>query len=128
MSVNFDNSELEAFSAELGRTADEVRGAARGVVSERAEALTDRMRNDMAASASFGHLAGSISFDMLDDLTAEIGPVKRYTGRREAPRRGANIAYFGTWKGGGSVDLDGAIDAERPQFEKAVLDAMRDLL
>lgn len=84
--------------------------------------IKDDLQAQMGASASFGHLAGGISFDMADDFEAEIGPHKVRTGRLEAPRRGANIAYFGTSKGGGSVeDPEHALDREVPKFEDELL-------
>jgi hypothetical protein len=66
-----------------------------------------------------------VNYDLETDggeLVAEIGPDKDLSGNL------ANIAYFGTWKGGGTVpDPVGALEAEAPNFEKALGDLVEEL-
>lgn len=96
------------------------------VVEKGAVNVKEDLRAKMAASHSFGHLARGITYDMRREpgaIIAEIGPTKVKKGLKKAPRRGANIAYFGTSKGGGSVeDPQGALDREAPRFEQALVD------
>ena len=58
-----------------------------------------------------------ISYDMKDDFEAWIGPNKG------GPGAGANIAYFGTSRGGGTVeDPEETMERELPAFEEHLAD------
>lgn len=130
-----DTSQLRAFAMELEAKSADTTKQVRSVIEKGANNIKKQLRSEMGASGSFGHLARGITYDITagGDLggtvvEAEIGMVKKFTGEKKAPRRGANIAYFGTSKGGGSVaDPRGALDAEIPAVEKWLLDVAGDL-
>ena len=125
--ISVDTSEVRAAVADMSGVDGRLRPNVSSSVLKGAINVQDDLRAQMGGSASFGHLAGGISFDMVDDFEAEIGPHKSHTGAKEAPRRGANIAYFGTSKGGGSVeDPEEALNREIPKFEEALADIAAD--
>lgn len=94
------------------------------VMKKGAQNLKEDMVSDARSSTHFKGMAGSISYDQTNGLRTisyEVGPDK--------DRRGGalgNIYYFGTSRGGGSGDLDGPVDRERPRLEKALLDLADD--
>ena len=127
MAVTFEGGELRTFVADLERTPRDVTGRLRAVVEKGAHNIMTQHREEMGASRAFGQIARFITYDIREGVSgveAEIGPVKGGWGSL------ANIAYFGTWKGGGGVkDPAGALEAEAPRFmaalEKAVTEALR---
>ena len=125
--VSVDTSEVRALIADMPGVDGRLRPNVSSVVKKGAINVQNDLRAKMGGSGSFGHLAGGISFDMVDDFEAEIGPHKAGHGKKEAPRRGANIAYFGTSKGGGSVeDPEEALNRELPAFEEHLADIAAD--
>ena len=124
--ISVDTSEVRALIADMTGVDARLRPNVSSTVMKGAINVQNDLRSKMSGSASFGHLAGGISFDMVDDFEAEIGPHKA-RGDKRAPRRGANIAYFGTSKGGGSVeDPEEALNREIPKFEEALADIAAD--
>jgi hypothetical protein len=122
--MDADTSELRAFAADLTSASFRSVLALRPVVKKGAVQIKDQLRREMSASTHFKGAAPGISFDITDGgLTAEVGPTKG------GPGSLANIAYFGTSRGGGTVpDPRGALEAEVPKFEQAILDAIEGLL
>lgn len=121
--ISFDTSEVRALVADMTAVDSRLRPDIAAVVKRGATNIKDDMQTQMGASKSFGHLARSISYDMVDDFEAEIGPTKTHSGAKKPPRRGANIAYFGTSKGGGPVeDPETTAERELPAFEEHMLD------
>lgn len=120
--VSTDTSELRAFSLDLQRAAAVALPEVREVVQRGALAIKTQMQREMRESAHFRQVASAISYDTTTSpsgVEAEIGP------RRGAPGSLANIAYFGSSRGGGTVpDPQGALDAEAPTFERYVLEAV----
>lgn len=84
------------------------------------------MQQDLQQSGNAGirHVARSISYDLIDGdntVEAEIGPDKPSGAL-------ANIAYFGTSKGGGHTrDPIEALNEEAAVFEKAIADIVEDI-
>lgn len=130
--MSADASELRSFAADLGRSGAGVLGEVEKVVFKGAMNVRNGMRREMASSRSFGALAPSINFDMdvqPNGIEAEIGPAKRSGAASRGLGFGANIAYFGTSRGGGgTVNLMKPFDEEKPRFEKAIGDVIRDVL
>lgn len=127
MDVTIDTSEVRALASDMRAVEPRLNRHVLAVVEKGAVNVKEDLRAKMAASGSFGHLARGITYDMRREsgaIIAEIGPVKVKKGLKKAPRRGANIAYFGTsTKGGGGVeDPQGALDREAPRFEQALVD------
>lgn len=89
------------------------------VVRKGAVNIKDGMRRDLRGSSNRGFqaIAGTVSFDFREnfafgggEISAEVGPVTP-DGALE------NIAYFGSWKGGGTVaDPATVLEDELPRF------------
>lgn len=125
-SVSMDDSEVRKLAADLTSAPLRVALDARAVVFKGAMNVKAQLGREMGASRHFKGFGRDIDFDILDGgLTAEIGP---HSGRGH-PGAGANIAYFGTSRGGGTVpDPQGALDAEGPGFDKAMGDLLGGIL
>ena len=112
-SISVDTSEVRAAVADLTSVDSRLRPDVAGVVKKGAQNIKDDLQAEARKSRHFKGFASGISYDMPDDFEAEIGPVK---GR---PGSLANIAYFGTSRGGGTVEEPGeALQRELPAFEK----------
>lgn len=131
-SISMDASELRALGADLTAAGSGIAARVRPVVVRGAVAIKNQMRSDMRASRHFKGGGGDIDFDVtavelfgVGVIEAEIGP---HTGPGN-PGAIANIAYFGTSRGGGTVrDPQTALDAEAPRFEAALADLLDGLL
>ena len=114
-----DYSELRRFTTDLERAADGIAPLVQGVMKNGAGKIKKQMRDEMKASPHFKAAARSIDYDVKaerDAIEIEIGPDKSMGGGEGAL---ANIAYFGTPKGGGGVpDPQLALDAESPVIER----------
>ena len=109
----WDASELDRLAADLDRSAAEIAVSVRQIVAKGAVNVKKQMREEMQASQHFKPAAHRITYDLktegTDTVVAEIGP----THGTEDPGSLANLAYFGTSKGGGTVpDPVGALEAE----------------
>ena len=127
-SFELDMSEVRDLAADLTRIPVELSRHAIPVLSKGALNIKTQLADEMRASPHFKGFA-NISYDLHEfagfgggEMYAEIGPEKG------GPGSGANIAYFGTYKGGGSVpDPRGALEAEAPRFESALADLAESL-
>lgn len=131
MPETFDTHELREFAADLRSYPVKLARHAERVVERGALNIKNAMREDMARSQSFGPLARSITYDIIDDgsedaIIAEIGPVKRYRGGASTFGKGANIAYFGGANGGGGTvpDPRHTLEAEAPRTQAALADRL----
>ncbi|MCZ2261583.1 hypothetical protein [Isoptericola sp. QY 916] len=123
-SIQFDDSEIRAIGADLRKAGERLSQDVRPVMHRCASNIKRQLRAEMGASRHFRGAARSIDYSMRSgmgpgggQIEAEIGP------RKGAPGSLANIAYFGTSRGGGTVpDPDGALQAEVPGFLKALGD------
>lgn len=127
-----DASELRDFGVELGNIGPKVQREVEAVVSKGALNIKNTMREDMAASSSFGALSSTIDFSLnvgSDGIEAEIGPGKRSGGSSRGLDFGANIAYFGTSRGGGgTVDVENGLRKELPGFMEHLGRVTKDVL
>ena len=127
-----DASELESFAVDLGRAGDKALKDVEKVVFKGAMNVRNGMRKEMASSKSFGALAPTINFDMdvqPNGIEAEVGPAKRSGTASRGLGFGANIAYFGTSRGGGgTVDFLKPFEEEKPRFEQAIQEVLGDIL
>lgn len=115
---------LREFAASLGRVSDAVERDVKGIISKGAVNIKKQMRKDVKGHDHFlsktgkPALGNSINYDLIDrGLGAEIGP---------PPGTLAGIAYFGSSRPGGATvpDPKGALDAEVPNVERFIADAM----
>lgn len=120
MRVDLDLTELGTFSNELVDSADDALSKGRAIVARGALNVKRTMQADLAGSQHFGQVARDVSYDTrvgTDWVEAEIGPTSGGAGSL------ANIAYFGTSRGGGTVrDPQEPLNEEAPGFEQALLD------
>ena len=125
--MSADVSEVEEFAIDLGRSGGKVLLEVERSVFKGAMAIKRRMAEELQSSQHFRSIAKSVDFDIesrLNGVEAEIGPK---SGPRE-PGNLANIAYFGTSRGGGTVDFLKPFEEEKPRFEQAIQEVLRDIL
>lgn len=110
---------IAAFEQKIAATEQEVEA----VVKRGATNVKKQLVAEMRRSPAFKGVARGITYDMRAAsgfgggvIEAEIGP------ESSGPGALANVAYFGTSRGGGTVpDPSGALEAERRRFEEALL-------
>ena len=125
--VSIDMSEVREFAADLTRIPGELSRHAIPVLSKGALNIKKTMAADFLASSNkgFRYVGSTVNYDLETDggeLVAEVGPDKDLSGNL------ANVAIFGTARGGGTVaDPVEALDAEAPRFEKALADLAEEL-
>ena len=132
MAIDFDTSELRALSAGLTKAGTAVDGKIKGVITKGAVAIKSQMRKEMQGSPHFKGTARSIDFSIHGGDMFGVGVIEAEIGAKiGAGEVGglAHIAYFGTSRGGGTVaDPIGALNAEAPKFEAALLKILGDIL
>jgi hypothetical protein len=113
-----DDDEVRALAIDLGRIADQAVPKVRPIVRKGAVNIKNELRTNLGRSRSFKGVTPAVSFDTRESpsgIEAEIGP------RKGKPGSLANVAFFGTSRGGGTVpDPQEALDAEEPRFLKAL--------
>lgn len=122
--------DLRSFAADLTEAAGLLPKTVRPVVHRGAGKIQRQLNREMRGSTHFRNTLkdGRIDYSMTTDadgIEAQIGP------RSDPGHSGAlaNIAYFGTSRGGGTVaDPSGALQEEIPHFEKALADVLEGLL
>lgn len=124
-SFDIDTSELQAFAVHLRDAGRITARQTRGVVSKGALNIKNQLQAEMKRSRHFAVVAPAITYDLREVgafgggfVEAEIGP------ERGAPGSLANVAYFGTGRGGGNTvpDPEGALMAEAPNVESYLAD------
>jgi hypothetical protein len=95
----------------------------RPVVAKGALNVKNALQREARSAGHYKHFHRSISYELLGDLEAEIGPDKdRVQGAL------GNILYFGTSKNAAVLDLDASLAREAPRFELALADVAEDVL
>lgn len=111
-SVSLDTTEVRAAIRDMTTVDRRLRPDIASVVKRGATNIKDDMITQMQNSKHFKGFP-DISYDMKDDFEAWIGPNKG------GPGAGANLAYFGTSRGGGTVeDPEETMEREIPAFEQ----------
>ena len=127
-----DTSELNALAADLTAAGSGIAGVVRPIVHKGAINIKKQQRRDALASPHFKGFASSIDYSMHGGMIFGTGIIEAEIGPRSGPGNAgalANIAYFGGATGGGTVTDPGkALEAEQPNFERALLDAIGKLL
>ena len=123
--VSIDASEVRALAEDMRRIDSRLSRHVRPVVERGAVQIKNDLQAQARKSRSFRGFAPGISYDMRTPggaYEAEIGPVK---GR---PGSLANIAYFDTSRGGGTVeDPSATLEREAPKFADALADLAAEL-
>lgn len=113
--------DLRAFAADIGRIAVEAAVEVDKVLEVGANRVKANLNEAYAASKHFKGVQGSVTYDQVsagEQIGYEIGPDKSIKRGRHA-----NIAHFGTPRGGGTVPLEPALEQEAPQVV-SYLDAL----
>lgn len=118
--------QIDQLSADLRALPEHARSDARQVIKRGAVNVKRQLVSEMQTSPSFRGVASAISFDMEEragSVEAVIGPTKG------APGSLANIAYWGSSRGGGTVpEPMGALQSEAPATARHLLDLIADHL
>lgn len=113
MGIDIDTSEVRALAHDMARVDSSLTRHLTPVVKKGATNIKKTMQADLrqSSNAGFQYVARTVSFDLFDSgLTAEIGPSKPLGAL-------ANVAYFGTSRGGGTVrDPREALNEEADRF------------
>ena len=124
--IEIDTTEVRSLAADATRMPGELSRWLRPAVSKGALNIKRAMQQDLEESGNAGirHVARSISYDLTDTGTtveAEIGPDKPSGAL-------ANIAYFGTSRGGGHTRGPvEPLNEEAEAFQKAIADIVEDI-
>lgn len=114
--------ELQQFATDLGKIASGALPDVDKVLEVGSVKIKKRLNENLKASTHFKGASGSVTYDQkygLGTVAYVIGPDKQ--------RRGGalgNIAFFGTSRGGGTVDLEGPLQEEAPIIEGLLEDLM----
>lgn len=125
-SIEIDTTEVRQIAADATRMPGELSRWLRPAVSRGALNIKRAMQQDLEQSGNAGirAVARSISYGLIDGdhtIEAEIGPDKPSGAL-------ANIAYFGTSRGGGHTrDPIEPLNEEAEAFQKAVADIVGEL-
>ena len=126
MSVSVDVSELRRFEADVSRMPGELNRHLVPTLKRGGVQIKAGMREDLEASSNAGirSVARSVSFDVNEGagfMEVEVGPSKPDGAL-------ANIAYFGTPKGGGHTrDPLERLEEEAERFERALGDLVEEV-
>lgn len=116
------STELRELAVNLGRVAGDAVKDVDAVIQKGALNIKKEMAYSAVWSKHFKGMAGSISYDshyLPGRVRYVIGPDKN--------RRGGalgNIAYFGTSRGGGTLDIDQPLQSESPRTMRALADLL----
>lgn len=124
--IEIDTTEVRQIAADATRLPGELSRWLRPAISRGALNIKRAMQADLKQSGNAGirHVARSISYDLKQSgnaVEAEIGPDKPSGAL-------ANIAYFGTSRGGGHTrDPIEPLNEEAEAFQKAIADIVEDI-
>ena len=128
MKIEIDSRDLTVFGDDLKRAAKRADAEIKPIIKRGAMNIKKQLRKEMFASDHFKGAGSAIAFDLFagpGGIWAEIGP----SSEGGSPGNLANIAYFGTSRGGGTVpDPKGALEAEAPNVEKYLTDLIEKAL
>lgn len=121
------NDDLRQLAVDLGKVDKKMQREVNAVVKKAAVNVKNTMREDFQRSRHFAPIGSSINFDIVEDaegIEAQIGPDKQYRAGRLA-----NIAYFGSSRGGGgTVDVENGLRKEEPNFYQYMRQVVGDVL
>lgn len=127
MPALIDVSELRTLARDLEQIPAKVQRGVRPVISKGSLNMKQELQMDLASSQHFSGITFSVDYDIKVDargVEGRIGPNKdKYGGAL------ANVAIFGTSRGGGTVpDPSIALAAEADRFETALGNLFEGLL
>lgn len=120
-------SEWEQFARDVTNAGVTVHKDVKSAMFKASMNIKAGMIREFEKSTHFRSIAGSVDFDFSDypnHVQAEIGP-RHGSGE---PGNLANIAYFGTSRGGRTVDFLAPFEREKPVLERHLEAVMGDVL
>lgn len=120
-------SEWEQFARDVTNAGVTVHKGVKSAMFKASMNIKTGMIREFEKSTHFRSIAWSVDFDFTDypnHVQAEIGP-RHGSGE---PGNLANIAYFGTSRGGGTVDFLAPFEREKPVLERHLEAVMGDVL
>ena len=116
------SSELKQLAVNLGHVAGDALKDVDAVIQKGALNIKKEMAYSAVWSKHFKGMAGSISYDS----HYLPGRVRYVIGPDKSRRGGAlgNVAYFGTSRGGGTLDIDQPLQSEEPRTMRALSDLL----
>lgn len=123
MDFSADMSEVRSLAVDMQRAAAKMPAEVKAVVAKGAVEIKKDLTDKLRDSRHFKGFA-RVSYDLIDGgFGAEIGPEKN------GPGAGANLAYFGTSRGGGTVeDPIEALNREAPALQRHLEDLAERIL
>lgn len=124
--MEFDVSEVNELAADLGRIPGRMVPPMIAAVTKSSHAVRDQMRADAGGIGHAPHFPKSIT----DEIRVKAGQIEAEIGPDKGLKQGAlgNILYFGTSNNGAVLNINSALDAEAPKFQKAVEAAAEKLM
>lgn len=124
--MSIDTTELQRLVADLRGVDAILLREIRPAVSRAGLNMKRQLVAEMSASRHFAPVAAAMSYE----TRPHVGGVEVLVGpKRGAPGSLANVAYFGTSRGGGTVpDPAGALNAEAPRFVSALEEIVAEML
>jgi hypothetical protein len=116
--VSDGSAELRQFAINIGRVVAGAYEDVDAVIAKGALNVKNEMIADASASRHFKGMAGSITYE--HENTSNL--IRRVVGPDKGRGGGAlgNIAYFGTSRGGGTLDIDKPLNSEEPRLLGAI--------
>lgn len=127
MRVSLDMSEVKTLAADMRAVDGRLARHLIPTVSKGALNIKNEIRDNLRASgnAGFRYVASTVSYDLTtseSEISAEIGPTKPAGAL-------ANVAFFGTSRGGGTVQEPAhALANEAADFGRALADIAKELI
>ena len=127
--ITLDMSEVRAAVADMSMIDERLNSWVVETVERGAVNIKNQMREDMQASRHFRGAARGISYDMKFGGFGGPGVVAAEIGPEKPGGALANVAIFGTSRGGGTVpDPAGALANEAVGFGKALADLAEEIV
>lgn len=123
-----DVSDVLATAAELGAKGAAAERAIEPVMKRAAQNIKTNMASEFARSKHFRAIARDVSYDRIGFLTGTLGYEIGPTPTHDAGSLAGIAVEGGANGGGGTVDLQPAVDAEAPELEREISAALGRLL
>ena len=115
-----DTSEVDRLAADLGSAAAGAIPQVEAAMKHGAQNIKTGMQSAFSQSRHFGQVARDVSYDRIGFGSATLGYEIGPTPDGDAGSRGGLAVEGGANGGGGTVDVQPALDAEAPRLEAEI--------
>jgi len=126
--LNIDTSELKRAGIDLGRIGAKGVDAIEPVMKRAAQNIKANMQEAFSRSRHFRQIAQDVSYDRTGNFTSTLGYEIGPTPPGDSGSLAGIAVEGGANGGGGTVDVQPALDAEIPNLEKYIGEALGKLL